>query len=332
MSRSYPGTGASTHRVPYPQGVARPQRNPRCLRVALAAIALACLAAPQAAQGKSAQEIRDYWTPERMENAIPGDELLAGVGPVDDTLGTLGLGGSSSERQATRVSNPRAPGKRTHGKVFFTLGVLDYVCSGTSVKAKTRSLVVTAGHCIYSESDGYARNFEFVPAYENGNAPFGEWPAPRSQLKATEQWEDNESIRYDVGMATVSRTNGSKLARVVGARGIAFNRGRDLTFRVFGYPAEDPYDGQSMYRCRSEAKGTDRQVNPPRPTRIRCDQTGGSSGGGWVISRGRVNSVVSYGYECSILLDPLCNNPEEGNLFGPYFGGEVKKLYRSQKR
>ncbi len=290
------------------------------------------LAAPSVAQAQFAKEVRDYWTPERMENAIPGDALLSGVGPVDDALGTLGLGGSGSERQAKKVSDPTKRGKRTHGKVFFTLGFLDYVCSGTSVKAETRSLVVTAGHCIYSRADGYARNFEFVPAYRNGNAPFGEWPAPRSELKATDQWQQNENIRYDVGMATVSKTGGKKLARRVGARGIAFNKGRDLTFNVFGYPAEDPYDGESMYRCRSRAMGTDMRMSPPRPTRIACDQTGGSSGGGWVISRGRVNSVVSYGYQCAILIDPLCRNPERGNLFGPYFGGEVKELYRSQRR
>ena len=59
--------------------------------------------------------------------------------------------------------------------------------------------------------------------------------------------------------------------------------------------------------------------------------TGGSSGGGWVIDGGKVNSVVSYGYECTIPL-PICDNPEEGKLFGPYFGDEIKQLYRSQKR
>jgi hypothetical protein len=48
----------------------------------------------------------------------------------------------------------------------------------------------------------------------------------------------------------------------------------------------------------------------------------------------KLNSVVSYGYECGVIL-PLpipCDNPEEGKLFGPYFGDEIKQLYRSQKR
>jgi hypothetical protein len=119
---------------------------------------------------------------------------------------------------------------------------------------------------------------------------------------------------------------------VVGARGIAFNQGRDLRFDAFGYPAESPFPGDRLYRCSSRAQGKD-SGPPPEPTRIDCDMTGGSSGGGWVIGGRRVNSVVSYGYECTI---PLCEifggNPEEGKLFGPYFGNVIQDLYRSQRR
>ena len=301
--------------------------------LAAAAVALACLAAPVAAgahtTGQSPSEVRDFWTPERMETAIPGDELL-GDATAAVPIGDLDLGLASSERraQAQRVDRPKSKPFRTHGKVFFTLGVLDYVCSGTSIKSRTKSLVVTAGHCVYSKADGYASNFMFVPAYENEKAPFGKWTAKR--LKATPQWENNENISYDVGMATMEERNGKKLANVVGKRGIAFRQGRDLRFDVFGYPAEDPYNGERMYRCDSPAQGRDNSQSKPKPTRIDCDMTGGSSGGGWVLPGGDVNSVVSYGYECTVIILP-CGNPEKGKLFGPYFGGEIKKLYRSQK-
>lgn len=280
--------------------------------------------------GQSSSEVRAYWTPERMKSALPGDSLLSSVAvptPVDEGLG---LGIEPSQRAtAQRVSNPRSAPFRAHGKVFFTLGFVDYVCSGTSVKSKTKRLVVTAGHCAYSQSDGYARNFMFVPAYDDGNDPYGEWTARR--LKAMPQWEANEDLRYDVAFATVRKLRGEKLANVVGKRGITFNRGRDLSFDVFGYPAEGRFDGESMYRCSSPAQGTDNRIKgEPKPTRIDCDMTGGSSGGGWVINDRRVNSVVSYGYDCVVILLP-CNNPEDGKLFGPYFGDAVKQLYRSQK-
>ena len=299
-------------------------------------VTLLFVAAPAVAQaGSLSKEIRGYWTSERMQTAIPGDALLSDemvVGP----LGDLGLGldetmaGGGLE---PRVENPRARPFRTHGKVFFTLGNLDYVCSGTSIKSKTRSLVATAGHCTYSEADGYASNFMFAPAYNEGNTPFGEWTAKR--LRATKQWEAREDIRYDVGMATVSRLNGKKLARVVGKRGIAFNRSRKQNFDAFGYPAGDPYDGESMRHCKSPGEGTDNRQDNPEPIRIDCGMTGGSSGGGWVINGRDVNSVVSYGYECGFGPLPLpvpCNNPERGKLFGPYFGDEIRKLYRQEKR
>ena len=275
--------------------------------------------------------MRDYWTPERMETAIPGDTLLGDADPVVP-LGDLSLGlGSTQPRRANaaEVPNPSVEPFRTHGKVFFTLGGLNYVCSGTSVKSKTKSLVVTAGHCTYSEADGYASNFMFAPAYKNGDTPFGEWSMTR--IKATSQWEASEDIRYDVGMATMAKLEGNKLGKVVGFRRITFNKSRNVRFDAFGYPAEDPYDGERMYRCDSPAEGTDNQQKNPKPTRIDCDMTGGSSGGGWVIDGGKVNSVVSYGYECLVPL-PICDNPDEGKLFGPYFGDDVKRLYRSQKR
>ena len=131
------------------------------------------------------------------------------------------------------------------------------------------------------------------------------------------------------------RRNGKKLAKVVGARGIAFNQDRNITFDVFGYPAEERLrrrDRCSAATPRPTARTT--RLNDPKPTRISCDQTGGSSGGGWVIGGGRVNSVVSYGYECGhrIPLPIPCDNAEEGNLFGPYFGNDIKQLYRAEKR
>ena len=297
----------------------------------LATILLALAAQPAAAfeTEESPREVREYWTPERMASAIPGDTLLGDAGlRIPDPLG-LGIGSSPSQRaQAEKVDNPQSKPFRTHGKVYFALGALNYVCSGTSVKSDTKSLVVSAGHCMYSEADGYASNFMFAPARNNGGNPFGRWTAKK--LKTTSQWENNENESYDVGMATMAKRNGKKLADVVGKRDIAFNKGRDLNFDVFGYPAEDPYDGETMYRCDSPAQGTDNSMPNPEPTRIDCPMTGGSSGGGWVIGGEKVNSVVSYGYECVIPL-PICNNPEEGKLFGPYFGDEVKQLYRSQK-
>jgi V8-like Glu-specific endopeptidase len=301
--------------------------------VAVAA-ALAWLASPDAAGAEpveqAPQEILDYWTHERMNAAVPGDRLLEQVrfaGPLDE-LG-LGLaGGSERGKRAEKVSNPRRAPYRTHGKVFFSDALFDYVCSGTVVRSKTKSLVVSAGHCTHSGGSP-VDNWMFVPAKDGSREPFGRWAA--TKLATTPQWQNNEDIRYDVGMATMAERNGKKIQQRVGARDIDFNRNGDQRFRAFGYPAEGRFDGRTPYSCKSRQNGSDNSQGSPPPNRISCDMTGGSSGGGWIVGKGKVNSVVSYGYECTVPLFP-CENPEKGNLFGPYFGAEIKKLYRSQKR
>lgn len=293
------------------------------------ALALPAAAGADGRLHQSSADVLDYWTPERMASAQPGSRLLAGIPAPSDLLGILLGGGSAPQpRAAERVTNAGAPPFRTHGKVFFSLPSGDYVCSGTVVRAKTKRLVVTAGHCVFGD-DTFADNWMFVPGKDGASEPFGRWTAGR--LAAPEQWQAAEDIRYDVGMATIRKRNQKRLQNVVGARGIAFDQGRDLDFDAFGYPAEPPFSGAQLWHCRSPAQGAD-SGPPPAPTRIDCDMTGGASGGGWVIGDRRVNSVVSYGYECVIPIPPLCDNPEEGKLFGPYFGAVIERLYRSQRR
>lgn len=311
---------------------------------------------PEKRLAQSQAEVRSYWTAERMRAALPATRLLGGAaapdalpptresvaptrvppvrrslaGPLDGLLG----GGSAepAERRATAIPNTRRWPYRTHGKVYLTLpdGIIgtpdDYVCSGTVVRAPNRRLVTSAGHCVHGFGR-FARNWLFVPAKDGGREPYGRWVAGR--LATTRQWQANEDVRYDVGMATMRKRNGRRLQRVVGARGIAFGV-NPRRYRAYGYPAESPYDGTHLYRCASRLEGTDQRMDPPRPRRISCDMTAGSSGGGWVVRERYVNSVISYGYECTIPVFP-CENPDRGKLFGPYFGKTIKKLYRSQR-
>ena len=327
----------------------RPKRIRTFVLAAFATLAAAPAAQaeiPSQATERSSAEVRAYWTAERMREAIPADRPfgsvaipqapLAGddigersvVGPVDQAVrGILG-GGGGGGREAKEIENPRRAPFRTHGKVYFTLGMLDYVCSGTVVNSEVRRLVVTAGHCVYSQVDGFADRWIFVPGFDEGAKPYGRWVA--GDLATTPQWRQSEDIRYDVGMATMRKRNGKRLQSVVGARGIGFNL-RPERYHAYGYPAEDPYNGRQLRMCNSRDQGADQNEGNPKPRRIDCDMTGGSSGGGWVVRERLVNSVVSYGYECVVIILP-CNNPDRGKLFGPYFGDTIKRLYRSQQR
>jgi V8-like Glu-specific endopeptidase len=303
----------------------------------VASLALLCAGiAPATATGdgvasdtlrRGSAEVRGYWTAERMATARPASELLAGIPAPNGLLdGVLGGGTSASPRAAKRVPDASRVPFRTHGKVFLHLPSGNYFCSGTVVRARNKRLVVTAGHCVFGDGT-FADNWMFVPGKDGSKERYGRWTARRLAVPAA--WQSSEDLRYDVGMATMRNRNGKPIQNVVGARGIAFDKGRNLHFDAFGYPARPPFNGGQLWRCDSRSTGSD-SGPPPAPTGIRCDMTGGSSGGGWVIGRHRVNSVTSYGYDP--LCPMVCPDPDGEKLYGPYFGEVIHDLYRSQRR
>jgi V8-like Glu-specific endopeptidase len=281
--------------------------------------------------------VRAYWTPARMRAAKPAARLLAGsvasgAGAATERAGVPRRVGSPTRAATTTGSESSFP-NRTHGKVFFTLpGQGNFVCSGTVVTSRGRSLATTAGHCVYD--NGFATNWMIVPGYRDGQEPFGEWPAQR--LAAPSGWVPDEYLSYDVGIATLRRNgNGEGIEDVVGARGIAFNLSSNQTFKAFGYPAEPAYyqlgfDGERLWSCNSGRTGEDNPLGSgPNTIEIACDMTGGASGGGWVIQSEFVNSVSSYHYCLNPATPVTCSDPE--HLYGPYFGAAIESLYESER-
>ncbi len=269
----------------------------------------------------------DYWTPERMKSAVPGDVLASKA--VERSRGAAGgtASGKAVEKGAeTKVKGSAARGKPvlhasetpvSHiGKVFFTLGGQNYVCSGNSVVSTNESTVSTAGHCLNEGPGAFATNFVFVPAYLDGAAPYGKWAA--RGLYTTTAWSSNGDIQYDTGFAVVAPLNGQTLSDTVGASGVQFNAARGLTYKAYGYPAATPFDGQSLKSC--TGKAINDTVNPGGTTQgIPCDMTGGSSGGPWFIgtnSSGYQNSVNSYGY-----------GSRSTTMYGPYWGTAIQQVY-----
>ena len=265
----------------------------------------------------------DYWTPERMQAAVPGDTLagkalergnrsnplLVEKGKATTTKGTKGK---------PRIAQSESPVSHI-GKVFFTMGTTNYVCSGNAVTSGNHSTVATAGHCV-NESGAYATNFVFVPAYDNGAAPYGKWVA--KGLYAPTQWVSNGDMTYDTGFAVVNPdSKGELLTDVVGGSGTAFNQAYGLTYKAYGYPQASPFDGTSLWSC--TGKATKDTNNPQFGTQgIPCDMTGGSSGGPWFIqtnsttgSDGLQNSINSYGYNGSAV------------MYGPYWGETIQDTF-----
>lgn len=283
----------------------------------LAAAALALLAGPTADAhaerggnpnaGRS--EIVSYWTPARMNAAVP---RARGKGKP----GGSGGGGVSYTRAA--VSSPTSFPNSTNGKVFMTMGRTDYQCSGSAVQSASDSLVWTAGHCVYdAATGGYASNFMFVPAYDSGSAPFGQFTATSANLRTTSEYEASESFAYDFGAARVgTNTSGRTLAQAAGERAISFSPVRDQAYTLYGYPVDRRTGrGQVMYQCATRWALDDTSLTPPS-IGVACNWPGGSSGGGWIGQNGALSTVTSYGYQSL-----------KDYVFGSYQGASAQALF-----
>lgn len=250
------------------------------------------------------QDVVKYWTKDRMRNAIPIESKysLKLSKSQAQALKKKPMAGSAATQQTPQ---PRM------GKVFFTLGGADYVCSGTATNSTNGSVVTTAGHCVNEGPGAYATKFAFVPAYLNGNAPYGTWTA--RALVTTNAWKNSGDFNYDVGFAIMNTNGGKTLTGAVGGYPIAFNQARGGTYTAYGYPAASPFNGQTFWSCQGTVMndtygGSNDQGLP-------CNMTGGSSGGGW-IKNGNLNSVNSFGY--TAIRDVM---------WGPYFGSTIQSTY-----
>jgi V8-like Glu-specific endopeptidase len=309
-------------------------------------------AAPQVDQAKAAGE---YWTTERMKSATPVD-LIDKAGKPKSSAGTPPPEGrgrlvpaSAPQGPARRVplaqqrfklgqargypypySRYRWSGPttslpaRTWGKVFFSTPNGDYVCSGTAVSSQNESVVWTAGHCTANPGAKrfYNHRWVFVPGYDNGTAPFGRFVGKR--FFTTRAWYRLGDSAFDLAAVVVAPLKGRTLVETVGGQGIAFNQPRVQEYVSGGYPADYPFDGDSLYICDAPLGSSDRATAPPTIA-IGCDMTGGSSGGGWLVGvkdgLGTLVSVNSYGY---------FSQPDA--MYGPYQGNAAQRLYDQASR
>ncbi|MFG2974003.1 trypsin-like serine peptidase [Streptomyces sp. NPDC048331] len=270
------------------------------------------------------QPTQGFWTAERMRAAVPLDVTAvpgASRTPVATSATPTTVAPTAA---ASPTAFPQAGGAwttggavvKTSGRVFFTMGERTASCSGDSVASANGSTVITAGHCVKYQG-AWHTNWVFVPAYNNGSAPYGQWSATKTF--ATDQWAASEDMNMDVGLAVVAPLNGQTLSQAVGAQGIAFNGGYNKKMYSFGFPAAAPYDGTKLVYC---SGNTGKDFLLTKDHSLGCNMTGGSSGGPWfqdfneATGLGTQVSVNSFGY---VFLP--------NRMYGPYFGNEVKAAY-----
>lgn len=217
---------------------------------------------------------------------------------------------------------------RTHGKLFFSqhtpTGDGNFVCSGTVVTSVGKWLVETAGHCVAnSATHTFSFNVVFVPAYRNNTRPFASWTAATLWTKTV--WINNGNLREDRGFVILNNNSaGQPIQNITGSEGIAFNQSYLQHVVDFGYPAESPFNGQTEQLCLASFEETDPFDTEAGsvPWGIGCDQTGGSSGGGWVIRYGSGGGFVNghNDYKYTSPARPL-------EMFSPYFDNSELSLY-----
>ena len=291
--------------------------------------ALAGAAAPATARSQTAQDrsqadehrrVVNYWTAERRAKAIPRD--MTGGRNVKVPMAKPGGSGGTSSGAWTQGGYVAV----TTGKVFFTLGGVNYVCSGSAVESGRNSLVLTAGHCVHDGGGGpFATNWMFAPRYNNGyDAALGKWTA--TQLYVTDDWARSTDFDDDAAFAVVTNGTPTTLEQAVSGQGalapnVGFNLSNSGTFWSFGYPAAGKFNGQTLQYCsgpvRHKWDGHDTLSMP-------CNMTGGSSGGPWyrswnaTLKTGTVNSLNSYGYQSV-----------KNTMFGPVFGPDEQALFNA---
>lgn len=210
---------------------------------------------------------------------------------------------------------------RAVGKVYFSAGGYNYVCSGSAIGNRG---VLTAGHCLAPGNGTWTTNWIFRPAWRDPWAPYGTWTAYAKNVYTV--WFNNGGpggYCRDVGAAKVSDLGGSTLAATVGHLGFSWNHSRLQHWSMHGYPSSSPWVGSIQVKTGASYSNT---VDPgcisgPSTTGAGTRQTPGCSGGPWIRTyrpqqwgaNNYANGVFSYYYTAS----PL-------RMYSPYFDTSVK--------
>lgn len=337
----------SGYAAPYSEPVLRGRKRTlvACLGV-LTATGIVAVGSSAAAPGAKPDRgaVVGYWTPDRVAHAVPREVSPKNFHPQAGKPPGGGGGGTTG----AAWSGGGAVKQRT-GKVLFTMAGVDYVCSGTAAtdSSSTRSLVLTAGHCAYDETNhAFATNWMFVPDYEDGGSivtnpngthsftcdttPYGCWTA--TSLVTTTAWANggaslagfNDDYAFAVVGGGGKTGQSNQLDATVGSTPVAYNQGHPTQVYSFGYPQASPYDGQKLIYC----SGNDIADTWGGTTDfgLNCNMTGGSSGGPWYVgfgsggSQGSLNSVNSFKYTAGKFAK---------YMFGPYFDAYTQRTYNA---
>lgn len=258
--------------------------------------------------------VKGFWNAARMENA---------KGRETPKLSTRSAGSDfrpPAGIPAKAAPHPYSKNAAVLGKIFMTAPEGESMCSGTVVSDPANpgrsNLVYTAAHCLHDGvGGGWLKDITFVPLYNrDGQAgrgkqyseaqvsPYGRWVATSALVAPT--WVKESGVgatnQFDYGVIKVRNENGGDKSleeTIGGSVPIWFNAPRDQVTSVFsyGYPADRPFDGMELNHCDSTVRPAPLSFDRSRPEMyaIGCTMTGGSSGGGWFVTRDGRPALIS---------------------------------------
>ena len=231
----------------------------------------------------------------------PAEKSTSGAA-VPEEFGTGGVPYTTSQVNALLDDTDLHYPFSAAGKLFFNIGTQTIVCSASLV---ARGLVVTAAHCVanFGQNQFYT-NWQFVPAYNNGVAPYGVATAKTatvlpSYLDGTDPCAQAGVIcQDDVAIITLNPIDsaGTYIGALTGWLGFAADgygyTGGLTQVAQLGYPVALD-SGSLMERTDSQGYIDGNLVNN---TIIGSLMTGGSSGGPWVLNLGLQPSLAGTAF------------------------------------
>ena len=313
----------------------------RPLPVALAAVLvlvlLPALAAPTLAGNPDKvrhNSIVAHWTAARLKSAVPRDFSFNPARGFEKKRKPGGGGGPAVVGASWTKGGAIL---RASGKVYFEMGGGAWICSGSAAKDSRTgfSLVLTAGHCAYDETNGaFATNWLFIPEFDSAptftcaSTTWGCWTASALVVHngfASAGSFNTQATVHDFAFAVVGpggKSGSAQLDATVGSLPIAFNNVATNDFLdAFGYPAAGKYHGNDLTYCAGRIFQDSYNAN--LTWGMNCDMTGGSSGGPWLSSfsemtgSGTLNSLNSYGYSGIRA------------MYGPKFNSNTQAVYNA---
>ena len=196
------------------------------------------------------------------------------------------------------------------GKLFMTFDGEDFVGSAWVI---AESAVFMAAHCIYdAKRGGWADNILFVPQFNAGSRPVGDWTA--RSLVALEGWTQHRNFEYDLAAFVTDRPIRTSTGSLGWMANHAPNQG---PYKAIGYPCRPlpgfRFDGRRMWQSIGG------YIQGTNPIQMHNNMTGGCSGGPWIVARNRnayANGLNSFRYQ-----------GQPTTLYSPYFGDAFLTIY-----